>query len=118
MDNKGFYLKTCNTCMRILGELELPEDFDLQEVKTRPVTAEQVDELAEMAGGYEPLFNRRSRKYRELGLNEKELTEQEYRQHIIDEYTFLKRPAFVVNGELFLGNSKKTVEALKQKVNG
>lgn len=117
MENKGFYLKTCNTCMRILGEIDLPEGYDLQEVKSNPASADQIDELAKKAGSYEALFNRRSKKYREQGLHEQELSELDYRERLLNEYTFLKRPAFVVDGELFLGNSKKTVEALKEKLN-
>ncbi|MGB3182323.1 MAG: ArsC/Spx/MgsR family protein [Cyclobacteriaceae bacterium] len=116
MKDQGLYLKTCNTCMRILGELNLPEEYELQEVKSAPATAEQIDELAKMAGCYEALFNRRSKKYRELGLHEQDLSEDEYRKHLLEKYTFLKRPVFVIDGELYMGNSKKTVEAAKEKL--
>lgn len=36
------------------------------------------------------------------------------RQLIIDEYTFLSRPVLVLDNEIFVGNSKKVVEAAKQ----
>lgn len=55
-------------------------------------------------------------KYRSLGLNEKELTEEEYKNLILEEYTFLKRPVIVVDDAVFVGNSKKTVEAAKAKL--
>lgn len=41
----------------------------------------------------------------------KKLTENDYRQLILDEYTFLKRPVMVIGGEVFVGNSRKTVDA-------
>ena len=46
-----------------------------------------------------------------MGLHERTLTEPEYRQFILEEYTFLKRPVIMVNDQLFVGNAKKTVEA-------
>ncbi len=49
-----------------------------------------------------------------MDLKNQNLQEQDYRQYILDEYTFLKRPVFVVNDQIFVGNSKKTIEALKQ----
>jgi arsenate reductase len=36
---------------------------------------------------------------------------------ILDEYTFLKRPVIIIDQEIFIGNSKKSVEALKEKLN-
>ena len=41
------------------------------------------------------------------------LSEADYRKHILEEYTFLKRPFIWVDEELFVGNAKKTVEAAK-----
>jgi len=52
--------------------------------------------------------------YRERDLKNQELSEQDYRQFILEEYTFLKRPVFVVDDEIFIGNSKKVIENLKE----
>ena len=38
------------------------------------------------------------------------------RQYILDEYTFLKRPVFIIDNEIFIGNAKKTIETLKNKL--
>lgn len=110
---KCYYLKTCSTCQRILKEWDLDESFDLQNIKTEPMTAAQVDEMISLAGSAEALFSRKAMKYRSLGLNEKDLSESDYRQWIIDEYTFLKRPVLINGNEIFIGNSKKVVEAAK-----
>lgn len=111
---KIYYLKTCSTCQRIIKELELGEEFEFQNVKEKPITAEQLDELKETVGSYEALFNRRSMKYRALNLKEKTLSETDYRNYILEEYTFLKRPVIIINNEIFIGNAKKAVEGAKK----
>ena len=64
-----------------------------------------------LTGSYESLFSRIARKYKELGLSEKKLTENDYKKLILEEYTFLKRPVILVKGKIFVGNSKATIEA-------
>lgn len=115
--NIFFYLSTCSTCNRILKELSLPNHFVLQDIKSNPIEAEQLDYLKSLSGSYESLFSRRAMKYKSMGLKDKELNEQDYRDLILEEYTFLKRPVAVVNDEVFVGNSKKTVEAIKAALN-
>ena len=119
MENKLFHLSSCNTCQRIIGELEgALEGVELQNIKEKHVKAGELDFIAKQLGSYEAAFNKRAMKYRAQGLNKQELTEKEWRKHILSEYTFLKRPLAVVDGEVFAGNAKKTVEALKAKLNG
>ena len=69
--------------------------------------------MAKMAGSYEALFSRRAMKYKSMGLKDKNLTEQDYRQLILDEYTFLKRPVMIADDQIFIGNGKKEVEKAK-----
>ena len=64
-----------------------------------------------MSGSYESLFSRRALKYKALGLKDKTLSETDYKNFILEEYTFLKRPVIIINNAIFVGNSKKTVEA-------
>ena len=110
---KIYHLSTCNTCQRILKELNDGEGFELQDIKTEPMTARQVDEMKDLAGSYEALFSRRARKYRAMGLHEQNLTESDYRRLILEEYTFLKRPVILIDDQVFIGNSKKVVAAAK-----
>lgn len=105
-----FYLSTCDTCKRILSSWDT-DGIELQDIKTEPMTAEQVDQMIALAGSAEALFSKRARKYKELGLKDKSLSEADIRQLIIEEYTFLKRPVLVLNDQIFVGNSKKVVEA-------
>lgn len=108
---KIYHLSTCSTCQRIIKELNPGDDVELQDIKTQPITEAQIDQMAEKSGSYEALFSRRAMKYKSMGLKDKQLSEQDYRQLILDEYTFLKRPVIIVNNQVFVGNSKKEVES-------
>lgn len=85
----------------------------MQDIKTEKITPAQLDEMKTMTGSYESLFSRRAMKYKEMGLKDKPLTEKDYRQLILEEYTFLKRPVVFVNDKIFVGSEKKTIDALK-----
>jgi arsenate reductase (glutaredoxin) len=108
---KIYHLPNCSTCQKIIQQIPKADRFELQDIKSEPITPAQLDELKEMAGSYEALFSRNAMKYRSIGLNEMQLTEKDYRRYILEEYTFLKRPTIVMGDEIFIGNSKKVVEA-------
>lgn len=111
---KIYYLSTCDTCKRILKELEVPGSFELQDIKEEPLNLEQLLELKHRAGNYEALLSKRARLYKERDLKNKQLSEEDYKNLLLEHYTFLKRPV-IVNGEkIFIGNSKKEVAAAKK----
>lgn len=110
---KIYYLSTCDTCKRILKEIDLPESYTLQDIKKNPLTENEVEELKKLSGSYEKLFSKRARLYKERELKNKQLSEQDYKTLLLEHYTFLKRPVIVNGNEIFIGNSKKTVEAAK-----
>ncbi|MBS9774295.1 MAG: arsenate reductase [Tenacibaculum sp.] len=112
---KVYFLKTCDTCTRILKELNL-EGFEKQEIKQNPITINQLEELYKFTNSYEALFNKRAKLYREKDLKNKQLTEDDYKKYILEEYTFLKRPVFIVDNQVFVGNTKKVINALKEKL--
>ncbi|NIJ44118.1 arsenate reductase [Wenyingzhuangia heitensis] len=111
---KIYHLKTCDTCKRILKQINL-DGFEIQEIKSSPVDKEQLQEMYAFTNSYEALFNKRARLYKEQGLKDKNISEAEYKELILSEYTFLKRPVAIVDDEIFVGNSKKTVEELIAK---
>ena len=112
-----FHLGTCSTCQRILKEWKPGDDFVLQDIKTDSITPDQIDKMIELAGSAEALFSKRAMKYRAMGLHEREVSDAEMRQLILDEYTFLKRPVLVDGNKIFIGNAKKTVEEAKAHLN-
>ncbi len=113
---KIYYLSTCSTCARIIKELGIGDEFTYQDIKTEKITPEQIDDMEELAGSYEQLFSRVAMKYKSMGLKQMNLQEADYRQYILEEYTFLKRPVFIIDGEIFIGNSKKNVAAVQEKL--
>lgn len=114
---KIYHLGSCTTCQAIIKEAGINEkEFDMQDIKTNKITADQLDEMKKMAGSYEALFSRRATKYKELALKDKQLAEKDYRKYILSEYTFLKRPVVIIKDEIFVGNEKKTRDALKKGV--
>lgn len=108
---KIYYLKSCSTNQRILKEINPGKDVELQNIKEENIDEATLDFLKEKVGSYEALFSKKAMKYRSMGLNNMDLTEDDYKRYMLEEYTFLKRP-FMINGDdVFIGNAKKTVEA-------
>ena len=97
-----------------MKELEPLDEIILQEIKSEPITLEQMEEMKALAGSYEALFSRRAMLFRQRGLHEKTLSEGDYKELILDHYTFLKRPVALIDGAIFVGNSKKVVAAAKE----
>ena len=112
---KVYHLSSCSTCKRIIKELNLDSNFIQQDIKTDKISEEQLNQMVELSGNYESLFSRRAIKYKELNLKDKDISEDEYKNYILNEYTFLKRPVIIIDEKIFIGNSKKIVEsALKE----
>ncbi|MDO5969885.1 ArsC/Spx/MgsR family protein [Flavivirga aquimarina] len=113
---KVYYLKTCSTCIRILKELNLPSEFVLQDIKTEDITVKQLEEMKALSGSYEALFSKRSKLYKEMDLKNQQLEERDYKHYILEHYTFLSRPVIINDDQIFVGNSKNTVEAAKASI--
>ena len=110
---KVFYLGTCSTCTKIINTFQLAKGFEMKEIKSDPITAEELEAMKALAGSYEALFSRRAMKYRQWGLNDRKLTEADYRELILKEYTFLKRPVIVWDDRIFIGSAKNNLTALE-----
>ena len=113
---KIYHLKTCDTCKRILNQLNL-NGVDLQEIKTELITIKQLEEMYVLSKSYEALFSKRAKKYKEMDLKNQTLSEDDYKQLILSEYTFLKRPVAIIDEKIFIGNFQKNIEALKKALN-
>ena len=113
---KVYHLSTCDTCQRIIKELQPLDGVELQDIKTEAITEKQLDQMQALAGSYEVLFSKRARLYRQRGLHDKQLSETDYKNLILEQYTFLKRPVIMGNGQIFIGNSKKTVAAAREAI--
>lgn len=107
---KIYHLKTCSTCQRILKSLPKTATFQLQDIKTEPMTVKQLEEMQKMAGSYEALFSKRATLYKEMGLKDEQLSEADFRRYILEHYTFLSRPVIIADDKIFVGNSPKVVQ--------
>ncbi|AUS05390.1 arsenate reductase family protein [Pseudotamlana carrageenivorans] len=110
---KVYYLKTCSTCSRILKELNLSSEFVLQDIKTEPLTVDQLDQMKTLSGSYEALFSKRAKLYKEMDLKNQNLTERDLKYYLLEHYTFLSRPVIIIDDSIFIGNSKKTIAEIK-----
>jgi arsenate reductase (glutaredoxin) len=114
MKSKMYHLAHCTTCQAIIKETGADKaGVSFQNIREEKITAKQLEEMKTLAGSYEALFSRRALKYKELGLKDQQLTEEDYKNYILSEDTFLKRPVTILGKQIFVGNDKKTVEALK-----
>lgn len=112
---KMYHLGNCTTCQAIIKETAIDKKgFELQDIRAEKITPSQLSEMKKFAGSYESLFSRRALKYKELGLKDKKLTENDYKQYILEHDTFLKRPVVITGAKIFIGSEKKTVQALKE----
>ncbi|HET8754233.1 MAG TPA: ArsC/Spx/MgsR family protein [Salinimicrobium sp.] len=111
--NKIYFLSTCDTCKRILAEIDAPDNFELQDIKNEPLSESELEQLKELSGSYESLFSKRAQLYKQRNLKEKNLTEKDFKKLLLEHYTFLKRPVIVCNNKIFVGNSAITVAAAK-----
>ena len=96
--------------MRILKELNFPSDFELQDIKENPLTVKQLEELHKLSGSYEALFSKKAQLYKSLGLKDKNLTEADFKKYLLEHYTFLSRPVFIIDGKIYIGNSQKNIQ--------
>jgi arsenate reductase len=113
--HKIYTLSTCDTSKRILKPLDLAS-FEVKDIKKVAITPDELDEMKEKAGSYEALFSRKAKNYSLLGLKNKDLSENDYRNLILSDYTFLKRPVILIDDEIFIGNQKNNVAALYKKL--
>lgn len=111
--NRCYYLPNCDTCKRIIKTLELPESVALVDIKREPLTRDALEHLQALVGSYEALFSKRAQLYKQRNLKDQALEETDFKALLLEHYTFLKRPVLVYQNKVFVGNSKKVVEAAK-----
>lgn len=104
-----YWLPGCSTCKKAKSHIERHglRGFELRDIKEDPLTRAEVEALAAKLGGADELFSRRAIKYRELKLNERELSRDEMLDLMAAEYTFIKRPVLVYKGKAIAGFFEK-----------
>lgn len=93
------------------------DGWELREVKSNPLTDQELEEMHVLTLSYESLFSKRSSQIKMRGLILQDLTEEDYRNLLLAHYTFLKRPIFLTDKEIFVGNAKHTIDDLEMFFN-
>lgn len=109
--NKIYHLSTCDTCRKILSLLQT-DNLKLINLREENINKEDLDLMKKQMGSYEALFNKRAQKLKLMSDDEKPTKDSDYKKLILSEYTFLKRPAAIIDGKVYAGNDKLTVEKL------
>lgn len=104
-----YWLPNCSTCQKAKNFIERHgiRNYELRDIKENPLSREEVEKMAKMLGGASELFSKRAIKYREMKLNERELSNAEMLDLMTEEYTFLKRPILVIDGKAEAGFFEK-----------
>src|SRR4051812_46506582 len=108
-----YWMPNCSTCREAVSYLKQKGQTVTQyrDIKTDPLKREEVEHLAELVGGASELFSRRARKYRSMGLSEREISSDEMLDLMSEEYTFIKRPVLVNGKRAICGFSPKSYDS-------
>lgn len=107
--NKIYFLASCDTCRKIIKALPASSQLEFHDIRQNPITEAQLDEMYALAGSYEALFSKKAQLYKSMDLKNKNLTEADYKKYLLEHYTFLSRPVFIIDGKIFIGNSQKNI---------
>ena len=111
---KLYGLPHCTTCQKAIAYLEDlgVEVESFHDVKENRLSKKEVEKLAKLVDGEDKLFSKRAMKYRGMGLNEMELSDQDLLNYMVEEYTFIRRPVLVYGENALAGFSKKKYDEL------
>ena len=104
-----FYLASCDTCRKIIKTLPKGTELAYHDIKQDPIKLEQLEEMHSMAGSYEALFSKKAQLYKSMGLKDKNLGEEDFKKYILEHYTFLSRPVFVIDNKIYIGNTQQNM---------
>lgn len=109
MTNKIYYLASCDSCRKIIKALPENNNLVFHDIKQNPISVEELEEMHQLSGSYEALFSKKAQLYKSMDLKNKSLTENDYKKYILEHYTFLSRPVFIINNAIYIGNSQKNI---------
>jgi arsenate reductase len=107
--NKIYYLASCDTCRKIIKSLPKDHDLVFHDIKQNPITVEELQEMHRLSGSYEALFSKKAQLYKSMDLKNKSLTEDDYKKYILEHYTFLSRPVFIIKDKIYIGNTQQNM---------
>ena len=107
--NKIYYLASCDTCRKIIKGLPANHNLEFHDIRQNPITEAELEEMHKLAGSYEALFSKKAQLYKSMDLKNKSLTEADFKKYILEDYTVLSRPVFIIDGKIYIGNSQPNI---------
>lgn len=107
--NTIYYLASCDTCRKIIKSLPKDNDLVFHDIKQNPITGHELEKMHALSGSYEALFSKKAQLYKSLGLKDQLLSETDYKKYLLEHYTFLSRPVFIIDDKIYIGNSQKNI---------
>jgi arsenate reductase len=104
-----YYLASCDTCRKIIKSLPKEHDFKFHDIKQDPITVAELEKMRELSGSYKALFSKKAQLYKSMDLKNKSLTEDDYKKYILEHYTFLSRPVFIIKDKIYIGNTQQNM---------
>lgn len=112
--NKIYYLASCDTCRKIIKSLPQGHNLAFHDIKQDPITVEELEAMRELSGSYEALFSKKAQLYKSMDLKNKSLTEDDFKKYILEHYTFLSRPVFIIDNQIYIGNTQQNIHKVMQ----
>ena len=115
--NKIYYIASCDTCRKIIKTLPKGNNLVFRDIKQNPLTEEELEEMYQLSHSYEALFSKKAQLYKSMNLKDQTLTEADYKKYILEHYTFLSRPVFVIDNKVFVGGTQQNMLQVMKALN-
>jgi len=109
MIDKIYYLASCDTCRKIIKSLPNSGRLAFHDIRQNPITEAELEEMYSLSGSYEALFSKKAQLYKSMDLKNKSLTEADFKKYLLEHYTFLSRPVFIIDDRIYIGNGQKNI---------
>ena len=107
--DKIYYLASCDTCRKIIKSLPKEILLEFHDIKQNPISIQELEEMKTLSGSYEALFSKKAQLYKSMDLKNKSLTEDDFKKYLLEHYTFLSRPVFIINDKIYIGNTQQNM---------
>ena len=109
MTDTIYYLASCDTCRKIIKSLPKSANLVYRDIKQDVISIEELEFMHSLSGSYEALFSKKAQLYKSMDLKNKNLTEDDFKKYILEHYTFLSRPVFIINDKIYIGNTQQNM---------
>ncbi len=109
MKDTIYYLASCDTCRKIIKSLPKSANLVYRDIKQDAISIEELEFMHSLSGSYEALFSKKAQLYKSMDLKNKNLTEDDFKKYILEHYTFLSRPVFIINDKIYIGNTQQNM---------